>query len=162
MQIFRYLSFFSTLLFVVALIAQGQSGSSSVDSPSVRGHNGNAAGQSGPRPNTPPPAARQTTNPVNNTENNSPKRTFTGVVSDSFCGKHHYMLNGANDTECTRYCIAHQGNYVLIVGDKMYTLENQPGHVLDAMAGKKARINGALVGNGILEVDSVSTIQGSK
>ncbi|HVO63881.1 MAG TPA: hypothetical protein VMT53_23365 [Terriglobales bacterium] len=72
------------------------------------------------------------------------------------------MLNGASDTECTRYCVAHQGNYALVVGDKLYILENQPGHVLDAMAGKKARVSGTLVGNGILEVDSVSPIQASK
>jgi len=35
--------------------------------------------------------------------------TLTGIVSDSFSGNHHYMLSGANDTECARYCIAHQG-----------------------------------------------------
>lgn len=70
------------------------------------------------------------------------------------------MLNGANDTECTRYCIAHQGNYVLVVGDKLYTLENRPGHVLDALAGRKARVTGALVGNEVLEVDTVNPIQG--
>jgi len=69
------------------------------------------------------------------------------------------MLSGANDTECVRYCIAHQGTYVLLVGDRLYMLQNQPGHVLDALAGKKARITGALVGEDVLEVDSVSPIQ---
>jgi hypothetical protein len=63
------------------------------------------------------------------------------------------MLSGANDPECARYCIAHQGNYVLVVGGKLYTLENQPGHVLDALAGKKVRVTGALVGSNLLEVD---------
>lgn len=85
---------------------------------------------------------------------------LTGIVSDSYCGRHHYMLNGANDTECTRYCIAHRANYVLVVGDKLYTLENRPGHVLDALAAKKARITGALVGNDVLEVDAVTPIEG--
>jgi hypothetical protein len=69
------------------------------------------------------------------------------------------MLSGANDTECVRYCIAHQGTYVLLVGDRLYMLQNQPGRVLDALAGKKAHVTGALVGEDVLEVDSVSPIQ---
>ena len=104
--------------------------------------------------NNPSPPVRRTSRPVNNREDNSPRRTFTGIVSDSFCGKHHYMLSGANDTECVRYCIAHQGTYVLLVGDRLYMLQNPPGHELDALAGKKARITGALVGDGVPEVDS--------
>jgi len=147
-------------LSVAALIGtiRAQS-SSSVDTPLVPPHSGNAAGPNGPKMNNPSPPARKTSNPVNNREHNSPRRTFTGIVSDSFCGNHHYMLSGATDTECARYCIAHQGTYVLLVGDRLYMLQNQPGHVLDALAGKKARITGALVGEDVLEVDSVSPVQ---
>ena len=159
MQALRYLALFSTLIFVNLAIARSQSGSPSVDTAPVPSHSGSAAGPSGPKMNA-PPAARQSTNPVNNGQDNSPRRTFTGVVSDSFCGRHHYMLTGANDAECTRYCIAHQANYVLIVGDKLYTLQNQPGHVLDALAGKKARVTGALVGTEVLEVDTVNPVEG--
>jgi hypothetical protein len=46
-----------------------------------------------------------------------------------------------------------------MAGDKLYTIENQPGHVLDALAGKKARVTGALVGTDVLEVDTVSPIE---
>ncbi len=62
------------------------------------------------------------------------------------------MLTGTNDAECTRYCFAHQGSYVLIAGNNLYSLENQPGHVLDALAGKKARLRGALVSGKVIEV----------
>jgi hypothetical protein len=108
------------ILAVVSLIGivRAQSGSA-VDTPPVPSHSGNAAGPNGPRMNNPSPPARGTSNPVNNREGNSPRRSFTGIVSDSFCGKHHYMLSGANDTECVRYCIAHQGTYALLA-DKLY------------------------------------------
>ena len=143
-------------VFVVLLTTAGaQSSSPQVDVAPVPGHSGHAAGQNGPTV-TPAPPARKSSNPVNNGEDNSTRHTFTGTVSDSFCGRHHYMLKGANEAECTRYCIAHQGNYVLVVGDKLYTLENRPGHVLDALAGKKARVTGSLVGNNVLELDTVS------
>jgi hypothetical protein len=55
------------------------------------------------------------------------------------------MLSGATPAECTRYCIAHQGSYVLLVGDKIYQLENQPGHILDGLAGNTAQVTGVLV-----------------
>jgi hypothetical protein len=140
-------------------VSQAQSGSSSVDTPAVPAHSGSAAGENGPQVSGPPPA-RQSSNPVNNGQDDSPRRTLTGVVSDSYCGRHHYMLKGANDAECTRYCIAHQRDYVLVVGDSLYTLKNRPGHVLDALAGKKAQVTGALLGGDVLEVDTVHPVEG--
>ncbi|MBV9484219.1 MAG: hypothetical protein JO249_26220 [Acidobacteria bacterium] len=139
-------------------VMMAQSGSS-VETPSVPPHSGNAAGPNGPRVNTPPPPARKTTNPVNNQEDNSPKRTLTGIVSDSYCGRHHYLLSNANEAECTRYCIAHQARYVLVVGDRLYALQNRPGHVLDSLAGRKARVTGALIGGNVLEVEMVEPLQ---
>lgn len=160
MQALSYRVFFSALILAILLgIAEAQSSSPAVDTPPVPPHSGAAAGTHGPTANAPPPP-RQSTNPVNNGQDKSPSRTFTGIVSDSYCGRHHYMLNGATDSECTRYCIAHKANYVLLVGDKLYTLQNQPGHVLDSLAGKKARVTGALVGANVLEVDSVSPVEG--
>jgi hypothetical protein len=35
--------------------------------------------------------------------------TFTGIVSDSFCGNHHYNVERGDDTACTGCGIAHQG-----------------------------------------------------
>lgn len=160
MQSFRYRVLFLAFLFIVPFtMAKAQSSAPSVDTSPTPSHSGNAAGANGPKANA-PPVARQSTNPVNDREDNSARHTLTGVVSDSYCGRHHYMLSGANDPECARYCIAHQGNYVLVVGDKLYTLENRPGHVLDALAGKKARVTGYLAGSNVLEVDSVSPVEG--
>lgn len=157
MPTFRYVTAFS-LLWLISIIGQAQSSSPSVDSPAVPSHSGHAAGTNGPTVTAPPPP-RSTTNSVNNGANNAAKRSFTGIVSDSFCARHHYMLTGANDTECTRYCIAHQGNYVLMVGGKVYALQNRPGHVLDSLAGKQARVSGALLSNDVLQVDSVSPVE---
>jgi hypothetical protein len=59
------------------------------------------------------------------------------------------MLNGANGCRMrTLLHIVHQGNYALVEGDKLYMLENWPGYVLDALAGKKAQVTGSLVGTG--------------
>jgi hypothetical protein len=121
-------------------------------------HSGVAAGQNSPQSGSPPPPARNATNPVVSQPGNSELKTFTGVVSDSFCTRHHYMLSGATPAECTRYCIAHRATYVLLVGDKIYSLENPPGHILDALAGKTAQVTGALVGDSI-EIKSVQAPQ---
>ncbi len=146
------------LLAANSMGASNQQSGSSVDTSPVPPHSGKAAGPSGPK-STPPPSAHDTKNAVSNGEDNSPVRTFTGTVSDSLCGRHHYLLTNGTDAECTRYCIAHQSTYVLVVGDKIYALVNQPGHVLDALAGKKARVTGALVGGNVLEVNSASPVQ---
>lgn len=87
---------------------------------------------------------------------NVPHQTFTGIVSDSFCGNHHYMLTHGTPEECVRYCIAHRADYVLLVGNKMYTLKDRPGHTLDALASKRATVTGSLVSSNVIEIDSVS------
>lgn len=92
---------------------------------------------------------------------NLPRQTFTGIVSDSYCTRHHFMLANATPEECVRYCIAHRGHYVLLVGDKVYTLMDQPGHTLDALAWKQARVTGSLVGDNVIEIDSVSPVGGA-
>lgn len=89
-------------------------------------------------------------------------QTLTGIISDSFCGRHHYMLSNSTPSECTRYCIAHRGKYVLLVGDKIYTLENQPGAVLMKLAGQEARITGHILKGDIIEVKSVTGTHNSK
>ena len=49
------------------------------------------------------------------------KRTFTGEVGDSMCGRKHMEDEPA--AECTRACVAHGSKFALIVGDKIYTLD---------------------------------------
>ena len=73
---------------------------------------------------------------------NKPLTTISGVVSDSFCPRNHYVLANSTPAECTRYCIAHNGHYIIRAGDKIYVLHDRPGHSLDTLSGKEARITG--------------------
>jgi hypothetical protein len=66
-------------------------------------------------------------------------------------------LTGATPAECTRYCIAHNGTFALVVGDKVYTLQNRPGHTLDALAGQQARVSGTVNGS-VIEIRSITPL----
>ena len=122
-------------------------------------HSGSDEGKNGPQSPTAPPAAKPTTNPENPDAANGKLQTLTGVVSDSFCGAKHFQLTGATPAECTRYCIAHRGTFALVVGDKVYQLENRPGHTLDALSGKQARVTGVVRGS-VIQIQSVSPAGG--
>jgi hypothetical protein len=84
------------------------------------------------------------------------RRSFTGEVGDSMCGRQH--MEGSSPAECTRACAAHGSKYALIVGDKMYTLDTSDKTALaalDKQAGKTATVVGTLDGDTIT-VSSVS------
>ena len=116
-------------------------------------HSGIDEGRNGPKSPTPALPARASSNPENPDADAGKLQTLTGVVSDSFCGRNHYQLSGATPTECTRYCIAHRGTYSLVVGDRVYALQNRPGHTLDALAGQRATIKGAVNGS-VIQIQS--------
>jgi len=82
-------------------------------------------------------------------------KTFTGTVSDSMCGAKHQMPG--DDAGCTRACVSKGSKYALVVGDKVYTLENDKTalETLDKQAGAKATVTGTVNGD-VLEVSSVS------
>jgi len=147
----RFSVFFLILLFVaVPLYSQ------SPDDNQSQKHSGSDEGKNGPKSQTSPPPARSATNPENPDSANGKVQTMTGIVSDSFCGPKHYQLSGATPAECTRYCIAHRGTFALVVRDKVYALQNRPGHTLDALAGQQATVTGAVSGN-VIEIQSVSS-----
>ena len=135
---------------VTTALAQGNS---SADTPKYPPHRGTVEGQKGPKASAPP--ASQAENPLISGDTSNKLTTLRGTVSDSFCTRHHYMLTGASDAECVRYCIAHRGTYVLLAGDKVYSLQNRPGHVLESLAGQTATLTGVLNGN-VLEIKSVT------
>lgn len=142
----------TTLLLVLPLaIAMQQAAPNANQSQS---HSGIDEGKNGPKSPTPVPPAQPATNPENPDANGGKLQTLTGVVSDSFCGRHHYQLTGATPAECTRYCLAHRGTFALVVGDKVYTLQNRPGHTLDELAGQQARVTGVVHGD-VVEIQSV-------
>jgi hypothetical protein len=78
------------------------------------------------------------------------KRTFTGEVGDSMCGRKH--MEDTPAPECTRSCVAHGSKYALIIGDKIYTLDTSDQAALatlDKRAGKMATVTGTLDGDTI-------------
>jgi hypothetical protein len=84
------------------------------------------------------------------------KRTFTGEVGDSMCGRKH--MEDTPAPECTRACVGHGSKYALIIGEKIYTLDTSDQaslSTLDKQAGKTATVTGTLDGDTIT-VDSVA------
>src|SRR3954469_25960173 len=84
-------------------------------------------------------------------------KTLTGAVSDAMCGKSH-MMPGKSAAECAKEC-AKDGDYALVVGDKVYTLK---GHKedLDKVAGANATVTGTVKGTTI-DVNSVTAAKAS-
>ena len=81
----------------------------------------------------------------------SGQQTFTGVVSDNMCGKQH-MAKDKSAAQCTRECVKGGSDYALVVGDKVYKIDNPDavkGHY-----GHKVTVDGNVSGDSI-HVDSV-------
>jgi hypothetical protein len=74
-------------------------------------------------------------------------QTFTGVISDSMCKKKH-MMPGKTDAQCVEECVKSGANYVLVSGDKVYTLSAKKG-LIAPFAGKKVQVQGDLQGASI-------------
>src|SRR3954466_11208937 len=66
-------------------------------------------------------------------------KPLTGAVSDSMCGKSH-MMPGKSAAECAKEC-AKDGDYALVVGDKIYTLKGHKDE-LEKLAGTDATVTG--------------------
>jgi len=74
-----------------------------------------------------------------------PKRTFTGVVTDSDCptGDHTQMQMGPDNASCTIACVENHGDtYLLYDGKSAFNLSDQK--MPKAFAGKRATITGTL------------------
>lgn len=74
-------------------------------------------------------------------------QTFTGVISDSMCKKKH-MMPGKTDAQCVEECVKAGASYVLVSGDKVYTLSAKKG-LIAPFAGKKVQVQGNLQGASI-------------
>jgi hypothetical protein len=75
---------------------------------------------------------------------NAAAQSFTGVVSDSMCKQKH-MMPGKSDAQCTEECVKAGASYVLVSGDKVYTLSAKKG-LIAPFAGKKVQVQGSLQG----------------
>jgi Protein of unknown function (DUF5818) len=86
----------------------------------------------------------------------SPKRVFTGTISDDMCGfDHSGMSNGADDRACTLGCVAQGAKFVLAdrKAQRIYDLDDQKKP--RKFAGKKVKVTGTLEGDTI-HVDSIA------
>jgi hypothetical protein len=86
----------------------------------------------------------------------APQQTFTGVITDSMCGKDHAMMNVRPDSKCVLDCVKGGSKYALSDGRKVYVLSDQ--RTPARFAGQKVTITGTLDQKaGILKVDSIGT-----
>jgi hypothetical protein len=79
-------------------------------------------------------------------------QTIDGVISDSMCGKTH-MMPGKTDAKCAEECIKAGSSYVLVAGNKTYTLAGKP-QTIAPFAGKHVQVVGDLNKN-VLTVASI-------
>jgi len=84
-------------------------------------------------------------------------QTFTGVITDTMCGRDHSMMNVSPDAKCVVQCVKHDKNikYALFDGKNVYVLSDQKSP--EQYAGKKVTVNGTLYEKTkILTVDSIT------
>ena len=84
-------------------------------------------------------------------------QTFTGVISDTLCGKDHAMMKVSPDSKCVVDCVKGDKNtkYALFDGKNVYVLSDQK--TPEQFAGKKVTVTGTLYETTkILKVDSIA------
>jgi hypothetical protein len=82
-------------------------------------------------------------------------QTFTGVITDSMCGKDHAMMKVTPDSKCVQECVKHGSKYVLFDGKNSYVLSDQK--TPEQFAGQKVKVTGAVnEKTQILKVDSIA------
>jgi hypothetical protein len=97
-------------------------------------------------------AIGQTTSPTPNRDAGA-EEELTGLVSDAICKGMHFR-KALTPFSCTLKCVQEGADYSLVVGDKVYVLEDHRPE-LDKFAGGRATIRGQVNGNRIT-VDSVA------
>ena len=80
-------------------------------------------------------------------------KTFTGVITDTMCGKDHAMMNIKPDSKCVAECIKSGSKYALLEGSNVYELSDQK--TPEKFAGQKVKVTGTLDGQTI-QVKSIS------
>jgi hypothetical protein len=81
-------------------------------------------------------------------------QTFTGVITDSMCGRDHAMMKVTPDSKCVQGCVKHGSKYALFDGKSAYVLSDQK--TPEQFAGQKVKITGTLYEKTkILKVDSI-------
>ena len=69
-------------------------------------------------------------------------KTFTGVITDTMCGKDHAMMNVKPDSKCVAECVKSGSKYALLEGSNDYELSDQK--TPSKFAAKKVTVTGTL------------------
>jgi len=80
-------------------------------------------------------------------------KTFTGVITDTMCGKDHSMMNIKPDSKCVMECVKSGSKYALLEGNNVYELSDQK--MPEKFAGQKVKVTGTLNGS-TLQVKSIA------
>lgn len=83
-----------------------------------------------------------------------PGQVTQGEIADSLCGRTHTKQPGLGSTGCSRYCVSHGAQYILISGSKIYQLHGKT-QLLENFAGLKVNVTGKVHGNSI-DVEKVT------
>ena len=84
-------------------------------------------------------------------------QTFTGVITDSMCGKDHAMMKIAPDSKCVMTCVKSGSKYALYDGKNVYVLSDQK--TPEKFAGQKVKVTGTVsTETKILQVDSITAV----
>jgi len=82
-------------------------------------------------------------------------QTFTGVITDSMCGKDHSAMGVKPDSKCVLECVKAGAKYALYDGKTVYALSDQK--TPEKFAGQKVKITGTYnEATKILKVDSMA------
>ena len=85
-------------------------------------------------------------------------QTFTGIITDSMCGKDHKAMKISPEDKCVRDCVKYGSKYALNDGKNLYILSDQkrPSN----FAAQKVKITGVLdEKEKVLKVDSIQAIK---
>jgi hypothetical protein len=93
--------------------------------------------------------SEQTQNPSSLTPMQPAGHTFSGMITDSRCGARHLRNSHQSPAECTRTCVRLGASYVLVDGDRRYTLVGGEDS-LRRLAGERANVTGTRQGEAIV------------
>jgi hypothetical protein len=87
-------------------------------------------------------------------------RTFTGVISDSMCGRDHAAMKVSPDSKCITECVKASKNihYTLLDQQNAYTLSDREKPV--RFAGQTVKVTGVLrEKTNVIDVESIEPVR---
>lgn len=80
---------------------------------------------------------------------------FTGMITDSHCGARHMRRSNMTSIECARACYRKGASYMLVDGDRRYTLIGGEA-ALGKLLGERATVTGSRRGGDAILVDTAA------